>query len=82
MTVAEQLINDLTYWKEQKAMAIQKLEDIEESLVGMELIYQGNYASILQLYGNMQNACLYVEDEDGDSWEVGLSLEELLELIR
>lgn len=82
MTVAEQMIKDIAHWKEQRNIAIQKLEEIEDNFAGMELVYQGDYAQVMHLYGDMEYACLYVENAAGESWEVDLSIEELLELVR
>lgn len=75
------MIEDLMDYKRKMQAIFEGMREIEDNLVGMELIYQGNYASIMYVDGNTQNACLYIEDESGNNREVDLSLQELVNLI-
>lgn len=59
----------------------EEISDLEDSLLGLELTYQGNHASVMFVNGHTQNATLYVEDGSGESWEVVLPLHELATLV-
>lgn len=56
-------------------------DQIESDLVGFEFMYEGNYANIVHVNGGIENAIIYVEENNGDNWEVDLSLQELLFFI-
>ncbi len=77
----KKMIEDLLDYKREMQNIFEKMRGIEDNLAGMELKYQGNYASVMYVDGNMQNACLYVESEDGENWEVDLPLQELVNLV-
>lgn len=75
------MIEDLLDYKQKIQSIFGVMRDIEDNLMGMELKYQGNYASIMYVDGNTQNVRLYVENEDGENWEVDLPLRELVKLV-
>jgi hypothetical protein len=77
----KKMIEDLLDYKRKIQNIFEEMRGIEDNLAGMELKYQGNYASIMYVDGNTQNARLYVENEDGENWEVDLPLQELVNLV-
>ncbi|KUF29970.1 hypothetical protein [Lysinibacillus sp. F5] len=77
----KKMIEDLLDYKQKIQSIFGVMRDIEDNLMGMELKYQGNYASIMYVDGNTQNVRLYVENEDGENWEVDLPLRELVKLV-
>lgn len=77
----KKMIEDLLDYKRKMQNIFEKMRDIEDNLAGMELKYQGNYASIMYVDGNTQKVRLYVESEDGKNWEVDLPLQELMNLV-
>lgn len=77
----KKMIEDLLNYKCKMQTIFGKMRDIEDNLAGMELMYQGNYASVMYVDGNTQNARLYVEDKYGNGREVDLPLQELVNLI-
>ena len=81
MTVGQELVKELIDAKKQVAEIMEKMDEAETSLMGMELTYKGKYACIEYVDGNSQNASLYVEDEDGESESVYIPLQELAELL-
>lgn len=77
----KKMIDDLLGCKCRMQNIMEEMQELEENLAGMELKYQGNYASIMYVDGNTQNVRLYVEDEGGNNWEVDLPLQELMNLV-
>lgn len=77
----KKMIQDLLDYKSKMQSIFGKMRDIEDNLAGMELSYQGNYASIMYVDGNTQNVRLYVEEQSGENWEVDLPLQELVNLV-
>lgn len=81
MTATKRLIKDLITIKQKLNDIIEIIGQYEDSLIGMELMYKGNYANIMTINGHTQRVCLYIEDEGGKSWEEYISLDEILKII-
>lgn len=81
MTIGQNQVKVLIDYKLKMKELMRQIEEAENSLTGMELRYNGKYASIEYVDVNSQNASLYAEDEKGNSDSVYISLQELHELL-
>jgi hypothetical protein len=76
-------------WALQKAIdAVKKIDELqmeiaelEGDLIGLELEYAGHYASTSHVDVMNDYVGLYVEKENGDSYDVDISLEELWDML-
>jgi hypothetical protein len=71
--------------KEKREMVRNLQEDIEElegDLMGAETEYKGHYACIQSISVMYDWACLYVEEENGNQYDVELTIDELEELLK
>ncbi|UNY40035.1 hypothetical protein KLEB273_gp125 [Bacillus phage vB_BauM_KLEB27-3] len=80
-SVEYQKMERLIQLRKERASIIREMDQIQSELIDLEFMYQGHYASILHLNGRTQNATIYVENNNGENWEVDLSLQELLFFI-
>lgn len=82
MTGGEFLVREII----EKRSVIRKLEeelcDLEMDLSGMEIEYLGNYAVIEYADALDGQVTLYIEEEDGNSYNEMISLYDLLEIIK
>jgi hypothetical protein len=80
MTNGQWLIKQIIEKKKLIQVVEQEIEEFESDLSGMEIDYHGMYAVIegVDIDGEV---ILYVEEDDGNSYNLMLSIYELLELI-
>ena len=82
MTGAESLLNRIIDKKHQISVLKYDIEELQQDLTGMELVYNGNYAVIDSVDALCGEVVLYVEEDDGASWNELVSLYELLVLVK
>lgn len=75
------VIHDIHRVQEEIVELNEELSDLESCLMGAELEYNGHYAAVELVNANGVEIGLYVEEEDGTTYHVGLTFDELLELI-
>lgn len=78
MTNLEHLIREISKKKEALSVITEEMIDLESNFIGMEIEHNGNYAVVESIDANEGTATLYIEDEDGDSWNEMVFLNELL----
>lgn len=81
MTVAERLLKEIIEKKDKIFELRDELTETESNLVGMEIEHESNYAVVEHIDAMEGQVTLYVEDEDGDSWNEMISIYELLDKL-
>lgn len=82
MSAAEYSLREIIQKKNQLINLRSELSELESDLCGMETKHEGNYAVVEHIDSMDGQVILYVEDEDGASWNDMITIYELLDKFK
>lgn len=80
-TVAQSKVKELIQTRKNIRELQDNLTEMESDLIGMEFKYNNDFAVVEHIDTMEGNVILYIEDDDGDSWNEAISLYELIDIL-